>query len=173
MGGSGGYFKDILAMFWMVSGTSDYNPIKFMDDIVFHQTFGYVDDPDRTRGKPTHYTRLTDRFIFNCPADETISIRCWYQKYHPPFASDGTSHSFAAKDNMLAFQAIVHTALAELKMSMDALEFPQELSNVTQFAKYYTDRLIQRDIDVANEQFEFGWSERTSRASASDDYSWV
>lgn len=176
MGGASGYFKDVLAMFWTRAGTEDYCSIKFMDDRKFHNTFGYVDYASRTRGKPTHYTRLADRFLFNCPADETISIRCWYQKYHAPFTADtgaGGLHLFASKDNQLAFMAIVHTALAELKKSMDTLEFPQEMMLVEQKAEYYIQRLIERDVDIQNEDISIGWAERTERRYIEDAYSWV
>lgn len=173
MMGATGYFKDILAMFMRITGKTDYKPITFLDDKEFHHRYGYVDYASRTRGYPQHYTRLGTTLIFNCPASESLLIRCWYQKYHPPFSADGTSHSFDSKDNMIAFYAIVYSAMVELKNSLNTLEFPQDLQNVTAMAQLYTQRLIERDKVIVNEEFEIGWADRSCMSSAdTDPYYW-
>jgi hypothetical protein len=177
MMGATGYFKEILAMFRRISGKQDYGPIKFIDDKLFHDTYGYVDYTSRTQGYPNYYTRLGDVLWFNCPASEDLIIRVWYQKYHPPFTDDTTSHSFDSQDNMLAFNAIVYQSLVELKSSLHGIEFPKELQGVTAMAEHYIRLLIARDAerDLMNEHMDLlGWSERSHFDDAVEDpYSWT
>jgi len=173
MMGTTGYFKDIISMFMRKTGKDDYKPIYFLDDKEFHHRYGYVDYASRTRGYPDHYTRLENTLLFNCPAQESLLIRVYYQKYHPALASDSTTHSFDTKDNMVAFQAIVYSALVELKNSLNTVEFPHEMENVASMAKYYVGKLIARDFTRVNEQFEIGWAEKSDMGSTdSDPYYW-
>jgi len=165
--------KDILEMFWRKEGTSDYGRIRFLDDSEFHRRYGYYDDSSREGGEPIHYTRLGDRLIFNCPARTALIIRCFYQKVHPPFASDGDTHSFGAKSNTTALFAIVYRALLELKSSLNSLEFPQEMSQLTPMAQKYASDLVSLDKYVVNEEFEIGWAETTEGGFREDAYGWV
>jgi len=168
------YLKDILAMFWLKPGTTDdYGPIKFIDDAEFHDRYGYYDSTLRARGYPIHYTQVTNRLLFNCPAYEAIWIRCFYQKLHPPFAGDNTSHSFDSKMNMAAFMAIVYRSLFELKSSMASLEFPQELAGAKEAYEKYLVDMITIDKDIANEEFELGTLETNNGRWDTDPYAWV
>lgn len=173
MGAAATYLKDILQMRWMKGTSEDYGHIKFVDDALFHDRWGYVDYSGRTRGEPVEYTRLGDRLIFNCPANEALTIRCWYQKLHPPFAADATSHSFDTRANSTAFMAIVYGALTELKSSLSGVEFPQELQTPAAMYEQWLQKLIAKDRDVPNEAFEIGLGERGSRFNTSDPYDWT
>ena len=167
------YLKDILSMFWRKSTGSEYGAIRFLDDADFHDRYGYFDYTNRSRGYPVHYTRLADRIIFNCPAYEALTIRCFYQKLHPPFAGDSTEHSFGSNMNMAAFMAIVYRSLLELKSSLSSLEFPQELSGAVEMAQKYMNDMIAIDKDIANEDFELGTLETNYTRFATDPYDWV
>jgi hypothetical protein len=176
MGGSTGYFKEVLAMFRLQTGKEDHAPVRFVDDIDFHQTYGYVDYTSAQTGAPSYYTYIATKFLFNCPADTSYTIRVWYQTYHPPFAADATSHSFDTRDNMVAFQAIVHRSLIELKNSLSSGEFPMDLQAIGQLSEGYISQLIQRDVErtLQNETFELGVLERSSRRATDENpYSWV
>lgn len=175
MGASTTYFKDVRAMFRLKSGTADHDPIKYIDDLEFHHRFGYVDYTSRTSGYPTHYTLVGGtKFLFNCPASESLTIRCWYNTFHPPMTYDAQSHSFDTSMNMVAFQAIVHQALVELKHSLSSAEFPMELQTITQMAELYISKLIARDIQKLNEEFELGTSEHpVLDQSPYNPYEWV
>lgn len=174
MGAAATYFKDILMMRWLKGTSSDYGEIKFRDDADFHQRWGYYDYTDRDRGEPCEYTRLGDRLIFNCPANESLTIRCFYQMMHPPFATDATPHSFSSKVNMLAFQTIVYGALTELKSSLTGVEFPQEIQTPASLYEGYLQKLIASDRDIANESIDLGWGERSGRFfDLSDPYGWA
>jgi hypothetical protein len=167
------YLKDILHMRWLKSGTDDYGKITFLDDAEFHDRYGYYDYASRSTGYPFHYTRLADRLIFNCPAYEALTIRCFYQKLHPPFSGDSTEHSFGTKINMAAFMAIVYRSLLELKSSLSSLEFPQELSGASDMYQKYLGDMIAADKDVANEEFELGTMETNTSRWETNPYDWV
>jgi hypothetical protein len=172
--GADGYLKDILAMFRLLPGKPDYSQIHFLDDITFHKRFGYIDYANREKGYPTHYTRLGDRFIFNCCPSENSIIRIWYQKYHAPLATDTSTMCWYNKDAMIGFNAVLYATMSELKRAMQNLEFPQELADVTQRYEYWVSRLIERDIECSNESFEIGWAERPREdRSSTDPYEWV
>lgn len=173
MGGTAGYLKDILEMRLMKTGDSTYGVIKYLDDKEFHDRFGYVDYASASRGAPSYYTRLGDRLIFNCPADQAYIARAWYQKYHAPFSTDTMSHQFESKSNMAAFHALVYMTLLEAKSSMNAVEFPEELQSVGQMAEAWVQKLIMRDMDVGNEDFEMGIMEDSGGDSTVNPYSWV
>lgn len=177
MGGSSGNFKEVIAMFLLESGKDTYNTVRFVDDQDWHTTFGYVDYASRQTGTPSRYTILNQRFFFNCPADKAYTIRCWYQQLHPSFSADATSHSFDSRDNMVAFMAIVHQALVELKSSLGSAEFPMDLQTINAMAEKYISKLIERDVErtIQNEDFALGVLERSTRreTTTTDPYSWV
>ena len=174
MCGSTTPFKSIRLMRWLkVSGGDDYGVIRFLDDLTFHEKYGYVDYASRDRGYPKHYTIIEDRILFNCPAYEALTIRCYYQKTHGAFAGDDTAHGFATRSNMTAFMFIVYRALMELKVSMNSAEFPQELSGVSDAVKKYGAELIAQDVDMPDEEFEIGWAERSDGSVAENPYGWI
>lgn len=167
------YMKDILKVFWRKSTGDLYGEIKFIDDDEFHKKYGYYDYTSRSTGYPIHYTILNNRMIFNCPAYESLIIRCFYQKLHPPFEADDTEHSFHEKMNYAAFFAIVYRALAELKASLNSIEFPQDLQTVAQIYPKYIQDMIDIDKTNVNEEFALGWAERTEGGYATDPYDWA
>jgi hypothetical protein len=167
------YLKDIRSMFWRKSTGDDYGRITFLDDQSFHERYGYYDYSSRDTGYPIHYTRLKNRLIFNCPAYEALTIRCFYQELHPPFSGDSTAHSFGTDMNMTAFFAITYRTLMELKSSLSSLEFPQELSGAAEMAQKYFQDMVDADKSVENEEFSIGWSEREERSAATDPYDWA
>lgn len=167
------YLKDIIAMRWRKSTGDDYGEIRFLDDAEFHARYGYYDYTGRSRGYPVHYTRVANRLYFNCPAYESLIIRCFYQKLHPPFSGDTKRHEFGNNMNMAAFMAIVYRSLFELKSSLTSLEFPQELSGASELAQKYIADMIEIDKDIANEDFELGTSETSRSRFDSDPYGWV
>ena len=173
MGGTAGYLKDILEMRLMESGQGAYSVIRYLDDKEFHNKAGYVDYASASKGAPSFYTRLGDRLIFNCPADKAYIVRAWYQKYHPPFSTDTMAHQFEAKSNMMAFHAIVYMTLLEAKSSLNSFEFPQELQSVGQMADMWIQKLIMRDMDIANEDFDLGMADSGEDAGVADPYGWV
>ncbi len=175
MGSASTPFKDILHLVWMKTGTNDYGIIKFIEDKEFHTKVGYYDYSGATLGKPSRYTRLGDTFLFNCPADESITLRAFYQKFHGPFGGTGSSHEFSAKDNMLAFMALVYGVLKEAKESLTGLEFPQEMQTVEQKYEMFVQKLIASDKDIANEDMDLlGWGEKADSVEPYyNPYGWV
>jgi hypothetical protein len=173
MGGTAGYLKDILEMRLTESGKGTYSVIKYLDDKEFHDRAGYIDYASATQGAPSYYTRVGDRLLFNCPADKAYIVRAWYQKYHPPFSTDTMVHQFEAKSNMMAFHAIVYMTLLEAKNSLNSFEFPQELQAVGQMAEMWVQKLIGRDMDIANEEFEMGTLDSGEGGGVVDPYGWV
>lgn len=174
MGAASANFKDITEMRWLKTGTNYYGKIEFVQDEKWHNKYGYVDYASATRGKPSEYTRLADRILFNCPTDESITIRCWWKKFHGPFAGDSTAHSFSTKDNMLAYQTIIMGVLAEAKMSLTGLELLQNFKDADARHAALLSELIARDRDVANESTDvLKWAERSDLVDESDPYDWV
>lgn len=174
VGSDAACFKGFLKLFQMKANAEDHNEIEFLDDASFHDRFGYVDYASRSPGKPRFYTRLANTLLFDCPVDEAITLRGWWQKYHGPFAADTSTHQFQPKDNMLAFNTILYFSLMELKSSLTGVEIPQELVTAEQRAEMLLQELIARDKDIPNESFSFGWGERSSCSRGNTDpYSWV
>lgn len=179
MGGTSSYFRDISKMFLLKSGSDTYDRVTFLDDAEFHDKYGYVDYASRSRGIPSHYTRLEDRFIFSCPLSEARTARVWWTKYHAPLTVDSGTGGvllFPERDQMTAMYAVIYLALAELKNSLNTVEFPQELAGCEKRAETYIAKLIARDKDAQNEDVSdpIGWSERApSSGGTRDPYAWV
>lgn len=167
-------FKYIRIMRWLKqSGGEDYGTIRYLDDLTFHEKYGYIDYSSRTRGYPVHYTIIEDRVLFNCPVAEYLYIRCYYQKTHGAFDSDDTPHRFATRSNMTAFMYIVYRALLELKVSLSSAEFPQEIGGISDLVKKYAADLIAQDVEMPDEEFEIGWAERSDGNTVVSSYDWV
>jgi len=108
---------------------------------------------DNTKSKPTYYTQVGSRLYFNCPADETITIRVWYQGKHGNFDSDSDSHRFEP-DN-IGFQAIVAATLAELHEALPAMDISPKAALAIQKKEYWINKLIE--IDLMSQTQPYSW----------------
>jgi hypothetical protein len=63
--------------------------------------------------------------------------------------------------------------LLEAKNSLNSFEFPQELQAVGQMAEMWVQKLIGRDMDIANEEFEMGTLDSGDDGGVVDPYGWV
>lgn len=145
-------FKEIKRFEWIKSATGEYSKLIWMPTDEFLDRFPYPDYSSRTSGKPTRYTRIGTRYMVNCPVDEVVTWRIWYQKYHGAFADDDTSHSF--DPNMLGFQAIVASVLAEIHNALPGLELSPKVKTQIGLQEYWINKLIAADISHIDEPVE-------------------
>jgi len=165
-------FKEIRMFEWIKAATGENSRIKYLPIREFHDRFRYISYSGNTPGKPTFYTRQGNSLLFNCQVDETITARIWYSKYHGNFANDSASHLFQP-DN-IGFQAIICTALTELRRLIPGVEVPQQALAAAQFAEYWIERLIEEDIGKSDEGVKIAPADKKENySSTSDPYDWV
>ena len=165
-------FKEIRLLMWLKSTTGEYGILKWKPQGSFQKDHPYLDYSGATRGKPTFYTRIGTRYFFNCPFDEGVTARAWYQQVHGNFADDDTSHSFESDD--LGFQAIVACVLSELHEALPGLQLSQKAQMAISKKEYWINKLIESDIIKSNEEIEM--LENVDRETSEGDispYSWV
>lgn len=163
-------FQSIRLMYWRKSSGEDYGKIKFLDDETFLERYGYIDYSDRSKSYPVNYTIQGTRYVFNCPATEDLTIRVYYQQYHPYLTADESELEF--EPEYLGFQTIALYSLLELKNSLTGLEFPQELSIITQLAPQYLAELILADKKNDSEELELGTLETDRTDPLTDNFGW-
>ena len=144
--------KEILNIEWIKSSTGEYGEVKWMPLREFLKKYPYHDYGTRTRGKPSRYTRSAGKYVLNVPADETITLRAWYQKFHGAFSTNTTTHDF--EPNMLGFQAIVSCVLSEAHDLIPGIEMSQKAMMEMQKKESYIQQLIEFDKTRANEGIE-------------------
>jgi len=164
--------KEIRFMQWIISSDGSHGRIKWKPAERFLMDHPFVDYSNHTTGKPEYYTKIGTRYYFNRPADETITVRIWYQKTHGNFTDDTTSHSFEP-DN-LGFQAIVATVLAELHDALPGMEISLKAEQAIQKKEYWISKLIEADMKKADEEIiMLGNTDRDTSEGEISPYSWV
>lgn len=165
-------FKEIIHMLWLISTTGSNAKIMYKPRKRFLLDYPYIDYSGITGGKPTFYTWIENTVFFNCPADEDITIRVWYQKTHGNFTDDSTSHLFEP-DN-LGFQAIIAVALSEIQEALPGMEISQKTALVMQKKEYWINQLIEIDMTKADQEIEMGENiDLKTSAGITDPYAWV
>ena len=165
-------FKEALFFEWINSTTGENARIRYLSERQFHDRYRYISFSGVTSGKPKYYTRVGKTFLLNCPLDEDVTARVWYQKYHGAFTDDDTSHGF--EPNMLGFQAIVCVALQEVQRFVPGLQLSQKAQAAAMNAEVWIERLIQADLIKSDEDIEIEpLHTRGSSGGQTDPYSWV
>ena len=165
-------FKEIRYIMWLKSSTGEHGQIKWKPPESFFHDHPYVDYTGNTESKPSYYTQVGSRLYFNCPANETITIRIWYQGKHGNFDSDSDSLRFEP-DN-IGFQAIVATTLAELHEALPAMEISPKAALAMQKKEYWINKLIEIDIMRSNEEIQMQENvDRDTSEGQTQPYSWV
>jgi len=165
-------FKEITRMQWVKAATGEHGRIKYKHPGAFDRDYPYLDYAGRTGGKPQFYTQKGTRYFFNCPLDETVSVRAWYQMKHGNFASDDAVHLFDS-DN-LAFQAIVSITLSELHDALPGFELSPKAQFAIQKSGVWVSQLIESDRGRTDEEIVLGaYEDRNPSGGDNDPYSWV
>lgn len=188
------WIKDIISL-WLFDVSGDVTKfVRYMDLKEFDNTYSVEEIASRGSAAADHYTRVGGTYLLSAPADKAYELLARYQMYHPRFSlwstctfttttTSGTTTStlnpstatiwFDAEHQMTALNAIVYTALTELKSSLNSVEFPQELQAVESLAKQWVSELIEADKDIMDEDFALGWAERSDSSSEENPYDWV
>lgn len=164
--------KEILFFEWIKAATGENSRLNYLPPREFHEMFRYVSYASQTKGKPHYYTRQGGLLLFNCPLDETVTARIWYQKYHGAFAADASSHLF--EPDKIGFQAIVSTCLTEIHRLIPGVELSQKASVAAKFAEYWVEKLIEADMARADETPKLRANiHRDSKGGLTDPYNWI
>jgi len=164
--------KEPLHVMWLNSTTGEHREIRWKPQQTFHRDHPYRDYSSISTGKPKWYTRVGTRWFFNVPADESITVRVWYQQTHGNFSSDATSHSFVP-DNT-GFQAIVASVLEELHDALPGMEMSPKAIAAINKKGYWIQKLIDADMKRANEDVEMLENVHGDKsADITDPYAWV
>ena len=165
-------FKELRSLIWLNSTTGEHALLTWKPQEKFQRDHSYLDYSGVTSGKPRFYTRIGTRYFFNCPFDEEVTGRAWYQKVHGDFADDDAVHLFSP-DNM-GFQAIIACVLAEIQEALPGMDVSKKAIASLQKKEYWIGKLIDMDIIKANETIEMG--ENTDSEGSRNDtnpYGWV
>jgi hypothetical protein len=164
--------KEVLFLEWIKSSTGENARIHYLPERDFHDRYRYISYSGNTDGKPRHYTRVGNTFLFNCQLDETVTVRAWYQQYHGTFADDDASHSFVP--DMLGFHAIVCVCLQECHRLLPGLQLSPKAQAAAGNAMYWIEKLIDADLNRADEPVEFvPQYKKDTQGGITDPYYWV
>ena len=151
-------FKEILFLEWIKPATGENARITHLPKLDFLNRFRYIEYSDNTTSKPSYYTRLGTRYLFNIKVDEEITVRAWYQQYHGAFATDDTPHEFSP--DMLGFNAIVSGVLAEAQVAIPALVLTNKAVSEASRKEFHIQKLIEADNLRTDEGMEIGFMNR-------------
>lgn len=162
--------KHTITLMWLKSSTGEVGKINYLTPDVFLGRYPYVDYASRDTGKPVFYTEINSKYYVNVPLDEAVTLRHYYQRYHPQISG---SETILFDPPNIAMMAVVAAAISEINDALPGLDLSPKAQAAMMRKEFWINRLIEYDLKRAD-PIELGSLERGDwRTFETDPYAWV